>query len=60
MNQKNPAIGKGVDWVLIGLYVLLVMIGLLCIFSVEYRTTDGVIESFLGFKKNYSKQFLFY
>ena len=60
MNQKNPAIGKGVDWVLIGLYVLLVMIGLLCIFSVEYRTTDGVIESFLGFKKNYSKQFLFF
>jgi rod shape determining protein RodA len=60
MNEKNPAIGKGVDWVLIGLYALLVMIGLLCIFSVEYRTTDGVIESFLGFKKNYSKQFLFF
>jgi rod shape determining protein RodA len=52
MYQKNPAIGKGFDWVLIGLYALLVLIGLLCIFSVEYRTTDGVIESFLGFKKN--------
>ena len=60
MNEKNPAIGKGVDWVLIGLYALLVMIGLLCIFSVEYRTTDGVIESFLGFKKNYSKQLLYF
>ena len=60
MYQKNPAIGKGFDWVLIGLYALLVLIGLLCIFSVEYRTTDGVIESFLGFKKNYSKQFIFF
>lgn len=59
MYQKNPTLGKGVDWVLIWLYVILVMVGLLCIFSVEYRTTDGVIESFLGFKKNYSKQ-LFY
>ena len=60
MYQKNPAIGKGFDWVLICLYALLVLIGLLCIFSVEYRTTDGVIESFLGFKKNYSKQFIFF
>ena len=60
MYQKNPAIGKGFDWVLIGLYALLVLIGLLCIFSVEYRTTDRVIESFLGFKKNYSKQFIFF
>lgn len=60
MYQKNPAIGKGVDWVLISLYGLLAMIGLLCIFSVEYRTTDGVLESFLGFKKNYSKQLLFF
>ena len=59
MYQKNPTLGKGVDWVLIWLYVILVMVGLLCIFSVEYRTTDGVIDSFLGFKKNYSKQ-LFY
>ena len=60
MYQKNPVIGKGFDWVLIGLYALLVLIGLLCIFSVEYRTTDRVIESFLGFKKNYSKQFIFF
>ena len=60
MYQKNPAIVKGVDWVLICLYALLVMIGLLCIFSVEYRTTDGVLESFLGFKKNYSKQLLYF
>ncbi len=60
MYQKNPAIGKGVDWILIWLYVILVLIGILCIFSVEYRTTDPVLDSFLGFKKNYSKQFFFF
>ena len=59
MYQKNPTIGKGFDWVLIWLYAILVMIGLLCIFSVEYRPPSNVIDSFLGFKKNYSKQ-LFY
>ncbi|UEG50477.1 rod shape-determining protein RodA [Ferruginibacter lapsinanis] len=59
MNQRNPEIGKGIDWVIVWLYAILVIIGLLCIFSVEYRSGDGVIQSFLGFKKNYSKQ-LFY
>lgn len=59
MNQRNPAIGKGIDWVVVWLYAILVIIGLLCIFSVEYRSGDGVVQSFLGFKKNYSKQ-LFY
>lgn len=60
MYQKNPAIGKGVDWILVWLYAILVIIGLLCIFSVEYRSSDGVIDSFLGFKKNYSKQLYFF
>jgi rod shape determining protein RodA len=60
MYQKNPGIGKGVDWIMIWLYVILVVIGLVCIFSVEYRTTDKVIDSFLGFKKNYSKQFFYF
>ena len=59
MKQRNPEIGKGVDWVLVWLYALLIFIGLLCIFSVEYRSGDSVVQSFLGFKKNYSKQ-LFY
>lgn len=60
MYQKNPAISKGIDWVLVWLYAILVAIGILCIFSVEYRSTDDVIQSFLGFKKNYSKQFYFF
>jgi rod shape determining protein RodA len=58
--QKNPTIGKGIDWLLVWLYVILVAIGLLCIFSVEYRTTDGILDSFLGFRKNYSKQLVLF
>jgi len=60
MKQRNPEIGKGVDWLLVLLYTLLVLIGLLCIFSVEYKSGDDVIQSFLGYKKNYSKQFFFF
>ena len=44
---------------MIWLYALIVLIGLLCIFSVEYRSNDNLVQSLLGFKKNYSKQ-LFY
>lgn len=60
MYQKKPEIGKGVDWLMVWLFAILVMIGLVCIFSVEYRSSDGVIQSFLGFKKNYSKQFFYF
>lgn len=45
---------------MVWLYAILCIIGLLCIFSVEYRSGDGVIQSFLGFKKNYSKQFFYF
>lgn len=60
MYQKKPEIGKGVDWLMVWLFAILVMIGLLCIFSVEYKSSDNVIQSFLAFKKNYSKQFFFF
>ncbi len=60
MYQKKPEIGKGVDWLMVWLFAILVMIGLLCIFSVEYKSSDSVIQSFLAFKKNYSKQFFFF
>jgi rod shape determining protein RodA len=56
--QKNPSISKGIDWLMVMLYFSLALIGLVCIFSVEYKTTDG-LQSILGFKKEYSKQFFF-
>lgn len=59
-NQRNPTISKGVDSTLIWLYLLLVSIGLLCIFSVTYHDGDEVLRSFLNFKTNYSKQLIFF
>ena len=45
---------------MVAIYVLIVVIGLVCIFSVEYRTQDNIVQSLLGFKKNYSKQLFFF
>jgi len=59
-NQRNPTISKGVDSTLIWLYLLLVAIGLMSIFSVTYREGDDVLRSFLNFKTEYSKQLIFF
>ena len=59
MYQKNPSISRGVDWVMVWLYVIIMSIGLICIFSVEYKSGESVTQTLIGFKKNYSKQ-LFY
>ena len=42
------------------LYAILIFIGLVCIISVEYKSTDNFVQTFFGFKKNYSKQFFFF
>lgn len=60
MNQRNPAISKGIDWSLIGIYLLLVAIGLTAIFAATYKEGDPVLQSFLRFKTDYSKQFFFF
>lgn len=60
MNRKNEVgLSKGIDTTLIWLYLLLVGIGLTAIFAVTYKEGDPVVQSFLGFKTDYSKQ-LFY
>lgn len=60
MYQKNPSISKGIDWVMVWLYAILVIIGILCIYSVEYRSSDNILQTLIGFKKNYSKQLYFF
>lgn len=59
MYQQKPEVLKGKDWVLIWLYLIIVSIGLVCIFSVEYKANDDFFGDLFDFKKNYSKQFLF-
>ncbi|MBI2284621.1 MAG: rod shape-determining protein RodA [Bacteroidetes bacterium] len=59
MNNRNNTISQGVDWTIIWLYAILVGIGILCIFMVEYRIDSNWLQSFLGGKTNYSKQLIF-
>lgn len=60
MNQSNPTISKGIDWIMVWLYVMLVIFGIICIYSVEYKSTDHFLQTLTGFKKNYSKQLFFF
>lgn len=60
MNQRNPTISKGIDWIMVWLYVMLVIFGIICIYSVEYKSTDHFLQTLTGFKKNYSKQLFFF
>ncbi len=60
MYERNLTIVKGNDKVLIGLYAIIIFIGLICIYSVEYKSTDIFMQTLIGFKKNYSKQFFFF
>ena len=57
--RNDAAITKGVDWVLIWMYILFVSIGVLCIFSVEYHNNEDILRNIFGLKKNYSRQLLF-
>ena len=56
---NTSRISKGVDWLMVWLYALLVGIGILCIFMVEYNPDTFTYSSFFSFGTNYSKQLLF-
>lgn len=57
--QRNPAISKGVDWTLIWLYLILVSIGLVSIFSVTYNESSNLLQSFFNLRTDYSRQLYF-
>lgn len=57
--RKNPEISKGVDSLLVVLYLILAAIGVMSIFAATHRNED-IISGFLSFKTDYSKQLLFF
>jgi len=59
MSARDESIGKGVDTGVVVMYYLLLVIGFIAIYSVEYRTEESFWKSVLAFKNNYSKQLLF-
>ncbi|MDB5198024.1 MAG: cell cycle protein, partial [Flaviaesturariibacter sp.] len=60
MSKSKGSISKGVDPVMIWLYLLLVAIGITAIFAVTYREGDPIVPSFFAFKTDYSKQLYFF
>lgn len=60
MYQRKPIISAEKDWITIALFFVISIIGMLCIFSVEYKSNDNFIQSLFAFKKNYSKQFIYF
>lgn len=59
MNNQQAIISKGINWVVIWIYMVLVAIGFVAIFSVEHKPDENVMQALTGFKSNYSKQLLF-
>ncbi|GAB3016844.1 rod shape-determining protein RodA [Niabella terrae] len=57
MSARNTEISKGVDYILLTVYFILLAIGLLAIFAVTYKEGDPILQSFIGFKTDYSRQF---
>lgn len=60
MSQRNPEISKGIDWSLVWIYLLLVAIGLTAVYTATFREGDPLVQSFLRFRTDYSKQFYFF
>jgi rod shape determining protein RodA len=57
--NSNIAMSQGIDWLVIWLYIILISIGIVCIFMVEYKPGAEVAQGFLSGKTNYSKQLIF-
>lgn len=45
---------------MVWMYAVIVIFGIICIYSVEYKSTDNFMQTLTGFKKNYSKQLFFF
>ena len=60
MSHRNPEISKGVDWSLVWLWALLSCLGIMAIFGVTYHEGDNIIQTFLRFRTDYSRQFYFF
>lgn len=58
-NTLNGSISKGIDWLMIFLYASLVIIGVVCIFMVEYNPDTFSVQSFFLGQTNYSRQLFF-
>ncbi|MEO7309829.1 MAG: rod shape-determining protein RodA [Chitinophagaceae bacterium] len=59
MSQQQAIISKGINWAVIWIYLVLVAIGFMAIFSVEHKPDENVLQTLAALKSNYAKQLLF-
>jgi rod shape determining protein RodA len=59
MKNNSFEISKGIDWTLIGVYVLLVLTGIASIFATTYRD-EAIVKGFLSLNTDYSRQLLYF
>jgi len=60
MNRSQAKLTEGIDWPIFGLYLALVLIGVLAIFAAEYREGDDILQNLLGQNKNRARQVLWF
>ncbi|NML36693.1 rod shape-determining protein RodA [Chitinophaga sp. G-6-1-13] len=60
MNRSQAKLTQGIDWPIVGLYLALVIIGIMSIFAAEYRGDDNVWQNIIHLNKNYSRQMMWF
>lgn len=60
MNRSQAKLTEGIDWPVFGMYLALVLIGVMAIFAAEYREGDNVIQNLLSQNKNWARQVLWF
>lgn len=60
MNRQNAKLTSGIDWPIVGLYMALVIIGILCIFAAEHREGDPLWYNIIHVNKSFSKQMMWF
>lgn len=59
MSKDQFKISKGIDWLIVSICATLAIVGLLCIFMVEYNEGINWATTFFNGKTNFSKQLFF-
>lgn len=61
MNDRQQIkLTQGIDWPVMGLYLALVLVGMLSIFAAEHREGDNVWYNIMHLNKNYARQLMWW
>ncbi|CAL1521610.1 rod shape-determining protein RodA [Chitinophaga sp. MM2321] len=60
MNRSQAKLTQGIDWPIVGLYLALVIIGIMSIFAAEYRGDDNIWQDIIHVNRNYSRQIMWF